>query len=177
MGVLKNTRLRAGDRRRKKGVKMKIWILAIFRLSAETEKQISALEAKIENIAINPFGVTVKQYRRVLELSDMRRRMCNLNIMYNLLISELNEEEVFLIAKYAYGLSANEIAAYTGLKPGATYKRINKALNKAEKILKNAGYDYERMEKEYGEFPSVKSVLAILKSKARKSDEKKLKEA
>ena len=33
------------------------------------------------------------------------------------------------------------------------------------------------MEKEYGEFPSVKSVLAILKSKARKSDEKKLKEA
>ena len=177
MGVLKNTRLRAGDRRRKKGVKMKIWILAVFRLSAETEKQISDIEARIERIAINPFGVTVKQYRRVLELSDMRRRLSNLGIMYNLLLSELTEEEVFFIAKYAYGLSANEIAVYTGLKAGAAYKRINKALNKAEKILKNAGYDGERMEKEYGEFPCVKSVLAILKNKARKSDETKLREA
>ncbi|MFR1565377.1 MAG: hypothetical protein ACLSUT_02945 [Christensenellales bacterium] len=146
---------------------MKIWILVIFRLSSVLERQIEALDKKIERIALNPFGVTEKQYAGIIELSDRRIRLLNMRAMYDVLIRSLSGEEIFLIAKYAFGLSAAEIAELIGVKQGAAYKRIIKAVKRAEKLLADAGFDEERMQKEYLEFSAVVAALNALKGKSR----------
>ena len=87
--------------------------------------------------------------------------------MYDVLIRSLSGEEIFLIAKYAFGLSAAEIAELIGVKQGAAYKRIIKAVKRAEKLLADAGFDEERMQKEYLEFPAVGAALNALKGKSR----------
>lgn len=148
---------------------MKIWILMIFRLAGELEKQIENLDKRIERVAVNPFGITLKQYEAVLELSDRKSRLVNLKIMYELLLRRLSGDDVFLIAKYASGVSVAEIAQRLQMRASAAYKRINRAIDRAIAELAGAGFDEERMEIEYRDFPAVTVVLNTLKGKARKS--------
>ena len=47
---------------------MKLYVLIIFRLSDRLEKKIEAMDEKIERIAYDPFGNTVSQYEKILEI-------------------------------------------------------------------------------------------------------------
>ena len=146
---------------------MRIWILAVFRLASGLSKAIEEHDKKIERISLNPFGVTLKQYEKVIELSDRKIRLVNMKIMYDLLREKLEQHEVYLISKYARGISVAEIALCLEMKTGTVYKRLNRAVEAAEKILSESGYDEARMEREYSGFPAVKSALMSLKAKAR----------
>ena len=128
---------------------MKTYVLAIFRLSDRLEKSIDAMDKKIEKIAYNPFGDTIKQYDKILEITDKRMRLINLRVMYELMLRKLDGEETMLIARHALGLSAGEIAE--SMNGSTVYKRLSRALVRAEKILKEAGFDERRMERDYAD--------------------------
>lgn len=146
---------------------MKIWILAVFRLASGLCRAIEEYDKKIDRIALDPFGVTLKQYEKVIALSDKKRRLINLKVMYMLLKEKLDEHDIYLITKYARGISVAEIAERLEMKQSAVYKRLNRAIAEAEEVLAKSGYDEKRMECEYGEFRAVKSALMSLKSKAK----------
>ena len=130
---------------------MKTYVLAIFRLSDRLEKSIDAMDKKIEKIAYNPFGDTIKQYDKILEITDKRMRLINLRVMYELMLRKLDGEETMLIARHALGLSAGEIAESMNMNGSTVYKRLSRALVRAEKILKEAGFDERRMERDYAD--------------------------
>ena len=132
---------------------MKTYVLAIFRLSDRLEKSIDAMDKKIEKIAYNPFGDTIKQYDKILEITDKRMRLINLRVMYELMLRKLDGEETMLIARHALGLSAGEIAESMNMNGSTVYKRLSRALVRAEKILKEAGFDERRMERDYADVP------------------------
>ncbi len=124
---------------------MKIWILAIFRLAAGLSKTIDDYDKKIERIALNPFGVSLKQYEKVIELSDNKTRIVNMKIMHDLLKNRLDVNEVYLISKYARGISVAEMAERLEMKASSLYKKLNRAVAAAEEVLKKSGYDEVRM--------------------------------
>ncbi len=151
---------------------MKIWILTIFRLAAEVGKQIDSLEKRIEHIAVNPFGITTKQYEKVLSLGDKRNRLINLRVMHEVICDDLTAEERLMLTRYAFGTSAAQLGEVMGYRVGAVYARIKRALAKAKKTLARCGYDEGRMINEYGEFGEVCSVMARLAVRSRGTTEK-----
>ena len=152
---------------------MKLYVLIIFRLSDRLEKTIEAMDKKIERIAYDPFGNTVRQYEKILEITDVRTRLINLRVMYDLLIRELSGEETLLIARHALGLSSAEIAESLSMKDSTVYKRLRKAIRHAEKTLENAGFDEKRMEREYGNLPQVTSAANVVKHRVRTAERPK----
>lgn len=146
---------------------MKLYVLIIFRLSDRLEKKIEAMDKKIERIAYDPFGNTVRQYEKILEISDARTRLINLKVMYDLLIRELSGEETLLIARHALGLSSGEIAESLGMNGSTVYKRLCKAIRHAEKVLEKAGFDEKRMERDYGDLPQVTAAKNVVKRRVK----------
>ena len=66
-------------------------------------------------------------------------------------LRKLDGEETMLIARHALGLSAGEIAESMNMNGSTVYKRLSRALVRAEKILKEAGFDERRMERDYAD--------------------------
>ena len=152
---------------------MKLYVLMIFRLSDRLEKTIEAMDRKIEHIAYDPFGNTIKQYDAILELTDRRTRLINLKVMYALMIRELGGEETLLIARHALGFSANEIAESLGMNGSTVYKRLCRAIAHAEKILEDAGFDESRMERDYCDVPQVTTAMNMMKRRVRPAERPK----
>lgn len=153
---------------------MKLYVLMIFRLSDRLEKTIEAMDKKIERIAYDPFGDTVKQYEKILEISDVRTRLINLKVMYELMIRNLGGDETLLIARHALGLSAGEIAESLNVNAGTVYKRLCRAMRHAEKVLKSAGFDEKRMERDYADVPQVTAAMNMMKRRVRPSGRPKI---
>lgn len=149
---------------------MKLYVLMIFRLNDRLEKTIEAMDKKIERIAYNPFGNTIKQYDAILELTDRRTRLINLKVMYDLLIRELSGEETLLIARHALGFSANEIAESLGMNGSTVYKRLCRAIARAEKLLEDAGFDERRMERDYCDVPQATAAMNVMKRRVRRTE-------
>lgn len=152
---------------------MKLYVLMIFRLNDRLEKTIEAIDRKIERIAYDPFGNTIKQYDAILELTDRRTRLINLKVMYDLMIRELDGEETLLIARHALGFSANEIAESLGMNGSTVYKRLCRAIARAEKILEDAGFDERRMERDYCDVPQVAAAMNMMKRRVRQTERPK----
>jgi DNA-binding CsgD family transcriptional regulator len=151
----------------KKEKNMKIWILLIFRIAPSIEKYLESLDKRIRRIALNAFGVTVNQYDEILALSMKKAKLVNLRIMYNRLEDELTGEEYFMLQQYAQGETGDQISKQLDIKISLTYKKINKALKKAELALKRAGFDEQRMEKDYLSFAFVSGAISALKVRMR----------
>lgn len=149
---------------------MKLYVLMIFRLNDRLEKTIEAMDKKIERIAYDPFGNTIKQYDAILELTDRRTRLINLKVMYDLLIRELSGEETLLIARHALGFSANEIAESLGMNGSTVYKRLCRAIARAEKLLEDAGFDERRMERDYCDVPQATAAMNVMKRRVRRTE-------
>lgn len=148
---------------------MKKWILMIFRIGSLLEQLTDRLDRRVERLALDPFGQTARQYERILELIDKKRRLVNLKVMREMLAHELAADDVFLLAKYAFGMSAAQIAELTNRRESTVYKRLRAALTKAEKTLLAAGYDEARLEREYSEFPIVKNTVGLFSRRVKKS--------
>ena len=146
---------------------MKIWILLIFRIAPLIEKYLENLDKRISKIALNAFGVTVNQYDEILALSMKKAKITNLRIMYNRLEDELTGEEYFMLQQYAQGETGDQISKSLDIKLSLTYKRLYKAIKKAELALLRAGFDEQRMEKDYLPFSFVSGAINVLKAKTR----------
>lgn len=151
----------------KKEKNMKIWILLIFRIAPSIEKYLENLDKRISKIALNAFGVTVNQYDEILALSMKKAKITNLRIMYNRLEDELTGEEYFMLQQYAQGETGDQISKSLDIKLSLTYKRLYKAIKKAELALLRAGFDEQRMEKDYLPFSFVSGAINVLKAKTR----------
>ena len=87
--------------------------------------------------------------------------------MYNRLEDELTGEEYFMLQQYAQGETGDQISKSLDIKLSLTYKRLYKAIKKAELALLRAGFDEQRMEKDYLPFSFVSGAINVLKAKTR----------
>ena len=163
---------RAGDRyqqinRRVK--RMKTWILMIFRLAQSARRLIDKLQGKIERIALDPFGRTEEQYKKILALTDKRVALINFIYLHRLIVEAIGSEEATVLELYARGATGREIGEARGESVNQIFVRLRRVMNKASKALKKAGYDCERLEKEYLIFDDFKHAYYKLSCGMRKA--------
>lgn len=151
---------------------MKFWILMIFAVAQPARRMIERINEKIEKIALNPFGVTMKQYEKIEALVDKKSALSNLIVMQERVSSVISRDEAVALQFYSAGRTAKEIGQVKGESPAVVYGKIRSAICKGAKMLEKDGYTQERLEREYLGIAEIKSAYDRVKSQRRKAPTK-----
>lgn len=148
---------------------MENWILAILALSGKLAAAAEMYANRAEATALDLKGNVTELCEQIMELNDIKRRIVNMRVMFDMLKSELSETEFSLISEYA-SKSLTEIALCRKLSRTSVYRMLKRALKKAEKILWKIRVDFDRMNSDYLGIPLCRAVY--LKVKRAKTKEK-----
>lgn len=149
---------------------MKLWILLIFKMAKKVKKLVKYIENKIEKTAFDAMGDTLAQYKKVLDLYDMKIKLLNLVFLYDRFKTELNGQEFFLLTKYSSGKSMAELSEILCVSKKTIYRWLNLAFAHAEEILINMSLSDEIFERDYEGVIVVGQCLRTLSNKVKRRD-------
>lgn len=132
---------------------MRTWIMTILFLAGRLESAAERLDEKAERIALDPKGNTMRQYEKIAEVLDVKRRLVNLRVMAHRLETCLNPSERERIGRAMDGASSAAVAESEGVSRTTAYRRTKRAFLRAAAILDGLGYDAARMEEDYASIP------------------------
>ena len=139
---------------------MKQWILLLTRIAPRLEKEVGAIEKRIERIALSLYGETTNQYSEILMLTDEKSRLINIKVLYGILRDALSTEERNQLVMLAKGESYAEIGKKMAVSTSCAYKRIAKTVERIGKIFDRAGWSEERLCREFSALPFVRRLSA-----------------
>ena len=137
---------------------MNAWVLTVLYIGDKLARAEEITDAKINAVALNPFGETSSQCRKLMKLTDRKRRLVNMQVLSHRLRCCLDEEEKELMRMCLEGLSYGDISEVLGLSKATAYRRTKKAADKCEAALEKLGFCRERLENDYADVRAVKSV-------------------
>lgn len=152
---------------------MRLWILLLFNLAESVNTAAAKLEREIERVALHPFGDTMEQYERIIELSDKKQRLLTLKLYRRALSALLSGEELLILTKFAAGFSVSDISVMIGLSRSCVYKRLMRAYRICEKRLAELRLSPEVFEAEYGQLGMVKARLKRVEKKLKENAQSK----
>ena len=137
---------------------MKFWIMMIVRMQRWLTRAEEQLDAKMTNIALDPAGDTLAQAEKINALSDRKRRLVNLAVLYHRLECALSADAWARVETCAAGETLAAAAAREGVSRTTAFRRQRMAFKKAQAVLDKLGFDADRMRDEYGSIGLCKRV-------------------
>ena len=114
---------------------MKFWIMMIVRIQRWLTRAEEQLDAKMTNIALDPAGDTLAQAEKINALSDRKRRLVNLAVLYHRLECALSADAWARVETCAAGETLAEAAAREGVSRTTVFRRQRMAFKKAQAVL------------------------------------------
>ncbi|MBQ4049584.1 MAG: hypothetical protein IJD07_02915 [Clostridia bacterium] len=139
---------------------MKNWILTLFTVNPLLERMTTLIDERVESLALSPIGNTLDKMENIISLNDKKVALINLRVMYESICKKLDEDEFALVKGCAFGKSVRDMSGYRSAS--TCYRKLNKAIKKAEAILLGLGYDEQKMDY-YRQFPYIRAKLSAIK--------------
>ena len=141
---------------------MKFWAMTIMRLGGKLEKLADSIDETVGKLALDLSADTLKQYYKIMEYNDVKRRVVNLKVMRDRMLDRLPEDEREIVLCYAAGKAMQEIADTRGVSKSSISRKIHTALYKCIRVLDTLGFDTSRLDAEYADIPLVQRTLKKL---------------
>ena len=93
-------------------VEMNAWVLTVLYIGDKLARAEEITDAKINAVALNPFGETSSQCRKLMKLTDRKRRLVNMQVLSHRLRCCLDEEEKERSQLRGYIGSARPVEGY-----------------------------------------------------------------
>ena len=139
---------------------MKNWILTLFAVNPLLERMTDLIDERVESLALSPIGNTLDKMENIISLNDKKVALINLRVMHDCVCKKLDEEEIAFIKGCAFRKSVRDMCG--DKSPSTRYRKLNKAIKKAEAILLGLGYDEQKMDY-YRQFPYIRAKLSAIK--------------
>ncbi len=147
---------------------MREWILMVLTVNSSLERMTELIDEKVEELALSPGGDTLSKVETIIRLNDKKISLINLRVMHEKVLKRLDKEEFRLLKGFAFGKPVRALAEESGRSVSATYRRLNRALKKAEGVVIAMGYGESRF-KYYLQFPYIKAKIAAIRRRSREA--------
>lgn len=137
---------------------MKFFVLTVLRMYYELEKIGEKIDKSIISAATSVKSDAEELCLFLMDLNDNKRILANMKVMRDKIADELGNNGFEMLESYAFGVSAEEIAAGQGVCRSTALRRINREINAAVSVLETLGINIEKVENEYFSLPVVKRV-------------------
>ncbi|MDR0426319.1 MAG: hypothetical protein LBH24_04015 [Clostridiales bacterium] len=128
---------------------MKFWIRLLTATADKLDTLIEKEDDAIERVALDVFGNTAAQCREILRLTENKRRLIKLQVLYGRLEAGLPEDAFSLLVRYGRGASLSELADALSIHRQTVYKRLNAACKAAARLLAADKVTPETLAEEY----------------------------
>ncbi len=139
---------------------MKRWILLLNRIAPRLNKEVGAIEKRIERIALSLYGETIAQYGEILSLTDQKSKLINAKVLYGILRDMLSDEERNILTLLSKGKTYAEVGKSVAVSPSCVYKRVVKITERISKVFNRAGWGEERLNREFSSLSLIKRLSA-----------------